>query len=43
MKAVVFDPINCMVGCTTCANTCPAKAMEELLYKDLVTVKLPRP
>lgn len=24
---VVFDPINCMVGCTTCANTCPAHAI----------------
>ena len=27
MKAVVFDPINCMVGCTTCANTCPTNAI----------------
>lgn len=26
-KPVVFDPINCMVGCTTCANTCPAHAI----------------
>ncbi|MFN3712794.1 MAG: FAD-binding oxidoreductase [Alcanivoracaceae bacterium] len=27
-KAVVVDPLNCMVGCTTCANTCPANAIE---------------
>ena len=27
-KAVVVDPLNCMVGCTTCANTCPAHAIE---------------
>ncbi|MFN3567234.1 MAG: 4Fe-4S dicluster domain-containing protein, partial [Burkholderiaceae bacterium] len=27
-KPVVFDPLNCMVGCTTCANTCPAPAIE---------------
>lgn len=27
-KLVVFDPLNCMVGCTTCANTCPAHAIE---------------
>jgi CDP-4-dehydro-6-deoxyglucose reductase len=26
-KAVVIDPLNCMVGCTTCANTCPAHAI----------------
>ncbi len=26
-KPVVFDPLNCMVGCTTCANTCPADAI----------------
>lgn len=26
-KAVVDDPLNCMVGCTTCANTCPANAI----------------
>jgi len=26
-KAVVVDPINCMVGCTTCANTCPTHAI----------------
>lgn len=26
-KAVVADPINCMVGCTTCANTCPTRAI----------------
>ena len=26
-KAVVVDPLNCMVGCTTCANTCPAHAI----------------
>lgn len=27
-KPVVVDPLNCMVGCTTCANTCPAHALE---------------
>lgn len=27
-KPVVFDPLNCMVGCTSCANTCPAHAIE---------------
>jgi CDP-4-dehydro-6-deoxyglucose reductase len=26
-KAVVEDPLNCMVGCTTCANTCPTHAI----------------
>lgn len=26
-KPVVVDPLNCMVGCTTCANTCPANAI----------------
>jgi CDP-4-dehydro-6-deoxyglucose reductase len=26
-KAVVADPLNCMVGCTTCANTCPTHAI----------------
>ncbi|MDZ7653314.1 MAG: FAD-binding oxidoreductase [Burkholderiaceae bacterium] len=26
-KAVVVDPLNCMVGCTTCANTCPSHAI----------------
>lgn len=26
-KPVVADPIVCMVGCTTCANTCPASAI----------------
>jgi CDP-4-dehydro-6-deoxyglucose reductase len=27
-KSVVVDPLNCMVGCTTCANTCPTHAIE---------------
>jgi CDP-4-dehydro-6-deoxyglucose reductase len=27
-KAVVADPLNCMVGCTTCANTCPTHAIQ---------------
>jgi CDP-4-dehydro-6-deoxyglucose reductase len=27
-KPVVVDPLNCMVGCTTCANTCPTHALE---------------
>jgi CDP-4-dehydro-6-deoxyglucose reductase len=26
-KAVVVDPLNCMVGCMTCANTCPTSAI----------------
>lgn len=26
-KPVVVDPLNCMVGCTTCANTCPVNAI----------------
>lgn len=26
-KAVVLDPLNCMVGCMTCANTCPTSAI----------------
>jgi len=26
-KPVVVDPLNCMVGCTTCANICPANAI----------------
>ena len=26
-KAVVVDPLNCMVGCMTCANTCPTGAI----------------
>ena len=26
-KAVVTEPIQCMVGCTTCATTCPADAI----------------
>lgn len=27
-KPAVIDPLNCMVGCTTCANTCPVHAIE---------------
>lgn len=27
LKSVVADPLNCMVGCTTCANTCPTHAI----------------
>jgi len=26
-KAVVADPLNCLVGCTTCANVCPSNAI----------------
>ncbi|MBC6491302.1 FAD-binding oxidoreductase [Flavihumibacter stibioxidans] len=26
-KPVVVDPLNCMVGCTTCSNTCPTHAI----------------
>jgi CDP-4-dehydro-6-deoxyglucose reductase len=37
MKPMVVDPLNCMVGCTTCANTCPANAigfppLQDVLY-----------
>jgi len=34
-KAVVDDPLNCMVGCTTCANTCPTHAIQ---FPSLATV-----
>ncbi len=34
-KAVVVDPLNCMVGCTTCANTCPTHAIH---FPPLATV-----
>jgi CDP-4-dehydro-6-deoxyglucose reductase len=27
LKPIVVDPLNCMVGCTTCANTCPTNAI----------------
>ena len=26
-KAVVVDPLNCMIACVTCANTCPTHAI----------------
>ena len=26
-KPVVVDPLHCMVGCVTCANTCPRHAI----------------
>jgi len=26
-KAVVVDPLNCMIGCVTCMNTCPTHAI----------------
>lgn len=34
-KAVVVDPLNCMVGCTTCANTCPTHAIR---FPDISTI-----
>jgi len=34
-KAVVADPLNCMVGCTTCANTCPTHAIR---FPDISTI-----
>jgi CDP-4-dehydro-6-deoxyglucose reductase len=34
-KPVVVDPLNCMVGCTTCANTCPTHAIS---FPPLATV-----
>jgi CDP-4-dehydro-6-deoxyglucose reductase len=39
MKAVVFDPINCMVGCTTCANTCPANAISFPPLQDVLDLE----
>ena len=27
MKAVVADPLNCLVACKTCVNTCPSQAI----------------
>ena len=41
MRPIVARPYNCMVGCTTCANLCPGKAINfpslEILrkYRDL--------
>ncbi|MCD6375546.1 MAG: 4Fe-4S dicluster domain-containing protein [Caldisericaceae bacterium] len=26
-KSVVYDPLNCLLGCTTCANTCPSNTI----------------
>jgi len=26
-KAVVLEPLHCMVGCVTCANVCPPRAV----------------
>jgi CDP-4-dehydro-6-deoxyglucose reductase len=26
-KSFVYDPLNCLVGCTTCMNTCPSGAI----------------
>ena len=43
-KAVVANPMNCMVACQTCANTCPSRAIsfpaedEILRMEDLVLV-----
>lgn len=34
-KSVVADPLNCMVGCTTCANTCPSHAIR---FPDISTI-----
>ena len=34
-KAVVADPLNCMIGCTTCANTCPTKAISFPLLDEI--------
>ena len=34
-KAVVVDPLNCMVACVTCANTCPTHAIS---FPSLATV-----
>ncbi len=40
MKAMVFDPLNCMVGCTTCANTCPTNAIAFPPLRDVLDLEL---
>jgi CDP-4-dehydro-6-deoxyglucose reductase len=35
-KSIVYDPLNCLVGCTTCANICPANA---IIFPSLETVE----
>lgn len=35
-KSVVVKPYNCLVGCTTCSNLCPAGAIE---FPDLGIVR----
>jgi len=45
MRPIVARPYNCLVGCTTCANLCPGKAINfpslEILrkYRDLAVAK----
>lgn len=34
-KSVVVEPKQCMVGCTTCANTCPEQAISFPPFSDL--------
>ena len=41
-KAVVADPLHCMVGCRTCASTCPANAIS-FPDRDLVLALEERP
>jgi len=40
-KAVVVEPLNCKVGCVTCANTCPAHAISfpSLSYLHMIIKK----
>ncbi|MDI3502430.1 MAG: hypothetical protein PWR09_555 [Archaeoglobi archaeon] len=35
-RSVVVKPYNCLVGCTTCANLCPAGAIE---FPDLSIIR----
>jgi CDP-4-dehydro-6-deoxyglucose reductase len=39
LKAVVADPLNCMVGCTTCANTCPTNAISFPPLQSVLTLE----
>lgn len=38
-KPVVADPLNCMVGCVTCANTCPTHAVEFPPIEDVLALE----
>jgi len=38
-KAVVVDPLNCMIGCVTCMNTCPTHAISFPPLDTVVTLE----